>query len=72
MYAVLVLIVFCTALYVSFKALRAGGAPTTEDERVDSHIFAPRSFVPSAAEKEVLAEWQAAGLDPTPVRRAHH
>ncbi len=71
-YAVLVLIVFCTALYVSFKALRAGGAPTTEDERVDSHIFAPRSFVPSAAEKEVLAEWEAAGLDPTPVRRAHH
>lgn len=71
-YAVLVLVVFAVAMWASYRALRAGGGTTTEDPRVDSRLFAPRSFVPTAAEKEVLAEWDAAGLDPTPVRQGHH
>ncbi len=70
-YAVLVLVVLLVALYVSFKALRAGGLPTSEEEPVPSRIFAPRSFVATPAEKEVLQEWKDAGLEPTPVR-AHH
>ena len=70
-YAVLVLIVFAAAMWMCAKSLRAGGMPTSEDEHVDSHIFAPRAFVASAAEKEVLAEWKDAGLDPTPVGRTH-
>ncbi len=70
-YAVLVLIVVAAALWVSIKAVRSGGLPTSEPERVPSRIFAPRSFVLTRAEKEVLAEWQAAGLDPTPIR-GHH
>ena len=67
----LVLIVFAAAMWMCAKSLRAGGMPTSEDEHVDSHIFAPRAFVASAAEKEVLAEWKDAGLDPTPVGRTH-
>ena len=70
-YAVLVLVVLLVTLYVSFKALRAGGLPTSEEEPVPSRIFAPRSFVATPAEKEVLQEWKDAGLEPTPVR-AHH
>ncbi|MDO5710210.1 MAG: carbon starvation CstA family protein [Micrococcales bacterium] len=70
-YAVLVLIVFATAMWMSAKAFRAGGMPTSEDEHTDSHIFSPRSFAPSHAEKEVLKEWSDAGLDPTPVGRPH-
>ena len=67
----LVLIVFAAAMWMCAKSVRAGGMPTSEDEHVDSHIFAPSSFVPSHAEKEVLAEWKEAGLDPTPVGRTH-
>ncbi|XVX18954.1 carbon starvation CstA family protein [Actinomycetota bacterium] len=68
-FAVLVLIVVLSAIVVCIKALRAGGLPTSEEEDVPSQIFAPRSFLPTAAEKEVLAEWKAAGLEPTPTGR---
>lgn len=71
LYAVLVLVVFAVAMQVSLKAIRAGGLPTSEEEPTPSRIFAPASFSPTPLEKEVLAEWKAAGLDPTPIR-SHH
>ncbi len=71
-YAVLVLIVFATAMWASAKAFKAGGLATSEDPHEDSHIFAPRSFVPTAAEKEVLQEWKDAGLEPVPTGPGHH
>ncbi|MGV1029173.1 MAG: carbon starvation CstA family protein [Dermatophilaceae bacterium] len=71
LFATLVAVVFVTGVVVSVKALRAGGLPTSEDPDQPSRIFAPRSFVPTSAERQVLAEWKAAGLDPTPVG-AHH
>ncbi|MGB8380574.1 MAG: carbon starvation CstA family protein [Dermatophilaceae bacterium] len=71
LFATLVAIVFITGIVVSIKALRAGGLPTSEEPDKPSRIFAPKTFVPTAAEREVLAEWKAAGLDPTPVG-AHH
>jgi carbon starvation protein len=70
-YAGLVLIVFAVTLWVSWKAVKAGGLPTSEEEPVPTRIFAPATFFPTPLEKEVLDEWKAAGLDPTPVR-AHH
>ncbi|GAB77354.1 carbon starvation protein [Austwickia chelonae] len=70
-YALLVLIVFATTMWVVWKAVRAGGMPTSEEEATPSKIFAPASFIPTPLEKEVLAEWKAAGLDPTPTR-GHH
>ncbi len=71
LYAVLVLIVFATALWVAWKAYKAGGLPTSEEEPTPSRIFAPATFFPTPLEKEVLQEWKDAGLDPTPVGRHH-
>lgn len=70
-YAALVVIVFIVTLIVSAKAIRAGGLPVSEDEDVPSKIFAPKSFVATPAEKEVLAEWKEAGLDPSPDAAQH-
>jgi len=52
--------------------VKAGGLPTTEEPDTPSRIFAPKSFLPTAAEKEVLAEWAAAGKSPTPVGSHAH
>ena len=71
LYAVLVLVVVAVAVVVSVRAVRAGGLPTSEEPDTPSRIFAPRSFLATPAEKEVLAEWRAAGLEPTPVG-GHH
>jgi carbon starvation protein len=71
LFATLVAVVFVTGIVVSVKAVRAGGLPTSEEPDQPSRIFAPKSFVPTPAEREVLAQWKAAGLDPTPVG-AHH
>ncbi len=71
LYAVLVIVVVVVAVLVAARAARAGGLPTSEEPDTPSRIFAPRSFLPTAAEKEVLAEWRAAGLEPTPVGTHH-
>ncbi|MBW3086492.1 Peptide transporter CstA [Austwickia sp. TVS 96-490-7B] len=71
MYAALVLVVFVTAVIAAWKAFSRKEFHTSEEPATPSRIFAPASFVPTALEKEVLAEWKAAGLDPTPVK-AHH
>jgi carbon starvation protein len=71
LYPQLVIIVVLVALKVCVDALRRGGLPTTEAEDVPSQIFAPRSFLPTPAEKEVLEEWRAAGLDPSPQGAGH-
>ena len=70
-YAVLVLIVFGTALWVGWRAYTTRNFSTSEVEPEPSRIFAPATFFPTPLEKEVLADWKAAGLDPTPIR-AHH
>ncbi len=71
-FALLVVTVVLVAISVCLKAIRAGGLPTTEEPDVPSKIFAPRSFIATKAEKEVLAEWQAAGKSPTPVGAHSH
>jgi carbon starvation protein len=65
-YAVLVAIVVIATVLVAIKAVRHGGLPSTEAEPEPSQIFAPKSFVPTQAERQVLAEWKAAGLEPVP------
>ncbi len=65
LYAALVLAVLAIGLSVALKAYRNGGLPDSETEHLDSEIFAPSSFVATPAEKAVLAEWKAAGLDPS-------
>ena len=71
LFATLVAIVVIAAVFVAIKAVRNGGLPTSEEPDKPSRIFAPSTFVPTAAEREVLAEWKAAGLEPTPVGTHH-
>ncbi|NEW42307.1 carbon starvation protein A [Nocardia cyriacigeorgica] len=56
-FAVLVLIVTVVGAIVCYRAWRAGSAETTESPEEPSRIFAPRGFIPTAAEKEVQREW---------------
>ncbi len=70
-YASLVLIVVVATLWVAYRAVKAGGLPTSEEPDTPSRIFAPKGFVVTPAEKEVYAQWREAGLDPTPVGRTH-
>ncbi len=72
LFATLVAVVVIVAITVAIKAWRMGGLPTSEEPDKPSRIFAPKSFVPTATEKEVLEEWRAAGLDPTPVGAHSH
>ena len=71
-FAGLVLVVVAVALWVAVRAIKAGGLPTTEEPDTPSRIFAPKSFLPTQAEKEVLAEWAAAGKTPTAVGSHSH
>ena len=71
-FAVLVLIVVAVAVVESLKALRSKefediDAPALE-ERGPSQIFAPAGFSATPEEKDVLAQWAAAGRDPEGVR----
>ncbi|WP_280200691.1 carbon starvation CstA family protein [Nocardia cyriacigeorgica] len=56
-FAVLVLIVTVVGAIVCYRAWRAGSAETTESPEEPSRIFAPRGFLPTAAEKGVQREW---------------
>ncbi|MGY4720713.1 carbon starvation CstA family protein [Naumannella huperziae] len=67
-YALLVIIVVIAALWACAKAVRGSSGPPTEDAVVPTRIFAPAGFIPTATERAVLAEWQQAGLDPSPDR----
>ena len=68
LFAVLVLVVTIAGAVVCIRSVRAGGMPTSEDEEVPSHLFAPSSFVPTPAEKEVEREW----LEVAPPRSRTH
>ncbi len=55
-FALVVVVVVVTAVLACVRSVRAGGAPSTEEPAVLSRTFAPASFVPTAAEKKVLAD----------------
>ena len=57
LFAVLVLIVALAGARVCLRALRSGGAPTTEAPEEPSRIFAPSGFVATPAERAVQHEW---------------
>lgn len=68
-FAVLVIIVAVVGAVVCVRALRSGGAETTETPEWPSKIFAPSGFFPTAEEKEVQKQWDelaASGQDRTP------
>ncbi|MFC8531640.1 carbon starvation CstA family protein [Nocardia sp. NPDC057227] len=56
-FAVLVIIVAVVGALVCLRALRSGGAETTESPEEPSKLFAPSGFFPTAEEKEVQRQW---------------
>ncbi|WP_110239692.1 carbon starvation CstA family protein [Nocardioides gilvus] len=59
LFAVLVIVIVLNALYIWFKAVRAGGLPTTEVPKARSALVAPADFFATKEEKEAVARWEA-------------
>lgn len=59
LFATLVVIVVVNALFIWVKAVRAGGLPTTEVPKQESHLVAPSDFFATKEEKEAVREWEA-------------
>jgi carbon starvation protein len=58
-FALLVVVIVVNALMIWVKAIRAGGLPTTEVPKQESHIVAPSDFIATKEEKEAVREWEA-------------
>jgi carbon starvation protein len=58
-FAVLTIIVVCSAIPIWVKAFKSGGLPTTEIPRVPSHLVAPSDFFATAEEKVAVREYDA-------------
>jgi carbon starvation protein len=63
LFASLVIIVVVNALFIWFKAMRAGSLPTTEVPKVPSHLVAPSDFFATKEEKQAVREWEASRRD---------
>ncbi|MGZ4527478.1 MAG: carbon starvation CstA family protein [Mycobacterium sp.] len=59
-FAMVVVIVLIVGIMVAYSAIRGGGRPLTEDEPTPSNFFAPSGLVPTASEREVQRQWDAA------------
>jgi len=71
-FVVLSIIVILTALLATIKAIRAGGGQGHEDPAVPSKVFAPAGLIPTAAEKALLAEWNALPVGKRTEKAGHH
>jgi carbon starvation protein len=75
-FVVLSIIVIITATVATVRAFRNGaaGAPRGdhEDPAVPSATFAPAGFVPTAAEREIMAEWNGLPAELRLERPSHH
>ena len=60
LFALVVVIVLIVGVMVSYHAIRGGGRPVTEDEPIPSKFFAPSGLVPTASERAVQRQWDAA------------
>ena len=63
LFALLVIIVVVNALFIWFKAARAGGLPTTEVPKQPSDLVAPSDFFATKEEKEAVREWETSHRD---------
>ena len=59
-FAMVVVIVLIVGIMVAYSAIRGGGRPLTEDEPIPSKFFAPSGLVPTASERAVQRQWDAA------------
>ncbi len=70
LFALVVVIVLLVGIVVAYRAIRGGGRPLTEDEPVQSRLFAPSGLIATAAERELQRRWDApeGNLVPSPRR----
>ena len=75
-FVVLSIIVIITAVMATIKALRntAAGLPNVEheDPAQASRVFAPAGFVPTAAERDLVAEWNQLPAGERLEKSGHH
>ncbi|MGM9474461.1 carbon starvation CstA family protein [Pseudarthrobacter sp. YS3] len=75
-FVVLSIIVIATALIATYKAYRnqVAGIPNDdhEDAALPSRVFAPAGFIPTPAEKELMAEWNQLPAELRYERPGHH
>ncbi|CAM3259874.1 Carbon starvation protein A [Arthrobacter ulcerisalmonis] len=75
-FVVLSIIVIATALWATYKAFtnraNAADVPSTEDPAIPSKVFAPAGLFPTAAEKELMAEWDKVPASQRFERAGHH
>ena len=63
LFAVLTLVVVANAAMIWVKGVRAGGMPTTEVPKTESHLVAPSDFFATAEEKQAVRDWEASRRD---------
>ena len=75
-FVVLSIIVIATAIIATYKAYRneVAGIPNAdhEDPALPSRVFAPAGFIPTPAEKELMAEWNQLPAELRFERPGHH
>jgi carbon starvation protein len=71
-FVVLSIIVIAAAIVATIKLYRSGGGVSTEDPRVESHVFAPSGIIPTAEEREIQKQWDALPVAQRPTVKAGH
>ncbi|WP_427133901.1 carbon starvation CstA family protein [Pseudarthrobacter sp. S9] len=75
-FVVLSIIVIITAVAATIKALRntAAGIANAEheDQAQPSRVYSPAGFIPTAAERELMAEWNQLSADRRLEKATHH
>lgn len=71
-FVTLSIIVIVAAIIATVRALRAGGGEDHEDPALPSKVFAPAGLIPTAAEKELQATWNALPPEKRLEKAGHH
>jgi len=71
-FVVLSIVVIIAGIIATAKALRDGGGHDHEDPPRPSRVFAPAGLLPTAAEKELVAEWNSLPSEKRLERPVHH
>jgi len=69
LFVTLAIIVIVAAILATIRAARRGSSESSEDAAVPSKVFAPAGLIPTPAERELQAQWDA--LPKTPRTGGH-
>ncbi|MFD1214183.1 carbon starvation CstA family protein [Arthrobacter sp. GCM10027362] len=71
-FVVLTIIVILMAIIATIKSWRSGGGPSAEEPAVVSRTYAPAGLIPSPAEKQLEARWNALPVEHRPFLHRSH